>query len=383
VLREHHGAGVRELIEHLLANDLAAAAPSLVRHHLLLGKSERGDVTLDPYETNLLICGTSGSGKSTITSGLLERLCKRGHQYAIVDPEGDYAADERAVVLGAPKRAPLVSEIIDVLKHPTDNVVANLLGLAVEHRPEFFAQLQPGLSDLRTRSGRPHWLVIDEAHHLLPAGWEPASELPLRPHGTIYVTVHPERVASPVLATINTVITVGEAPARTLRDLCKVRGVPAPVMIHDDRKLPAGQALYWRVGAPEAVVVQIEPTKTEMTRHSRKYMEGNLGRDRAFYFRGPEGKLNLKAHNLQLFLHLAAGVDDETWLFHLRGGHYSRWLATQVKDGDLADEVGRIERDGSLTARQSRAEVRAAVEKRYTLPADKASGVIDYDGQRL
>jgi hydroxymethylpyrimidine pyrophosphatase-like HAD family hydrolase len=383
LLREHHGAGVRELIDHLLDDDLASVVPALARHQLLLGKAEHGEVTIDPYEANLLICGTSGSGKSTITNGLLERLCKRGYQYAIIDPEGDYATDEHAVVLGAPKRVPLVSEIIDVLKHPTDNVVANLLGIAVEHRPEFFAQVLPGLSDLRTRTGRPHWLVVDEAHHLLPAGWEPAAALPPRPHGTLYVTVHPERVAAPILATINRVIAVGEGPARTLRELCAVRGLEPPAMISDEDRLPAGQALYWHVGAPEAVVVQIEPTKSERTRHSRKYMEGNLGRDRAFYFRGPQGKLNLKAHNLQLFVHIADGVDDDTWMFHLRRGHYSTWVRTQVKDEGLADALERIERDYSLSAEQSRAAVRDGVDKRYTLPADKASGIIDSDGQRL
>jgi hypothetical protein len=148
-------------------------------------------------------------------------------------------------------------------------------------------------------------------------------------------------------------------------------------MIPDDQKLPPGQALVWRIGAPEAHVVVAEPTKTEMKRHSRKYMEGNLGRDRAFYFRGPEGKLNLKAHNLELFLHLSDGIDDATWLFHLHAGDYSRWLRAEVKDAELADEVGVIERDYAMAPPESRAAVRAAVEKRYTLPADKPSGVVD------
>lgn len=383
VTRAGHGAGVRELIERVLANDLAEVAPRLTRHHLPLGRAAHGEITIDPYEANLMICGTSGSGKSTITNGLLERLGKRGYQYAIVDPEGDYATHEQAVVLGAPTRAPLVSEILDVLKHPTDHVVANLLGVGVDDRPEYFAQLLPRLSDLRTRTGRPHWLVIDEAHHLLPAGWAPASDLPLRPHGTVYVTVHPERVAPAVLATINTVIAVGEGPARTLRELCDVCRIPTPASIPADHKLPAGQALYWRVGTPEAFVVQIEPTKTERTRHSRKYMEGNLGRERAFYFRGADGKLNLKAHNLLTFLSIGEGVDDDTWLFHLRRGDYSRWLRSQVKDAELAGEIERIERDAALSAPDSRAAIRAAVEKRYTAPADKPSGLIDSDGARL
>lgn len=383
VLDSHHGAGVAELIDHLLADDLATASERvLARHHLVLGKSEQGEITLDPYEANILVCGTSGSGKSTITNGLLERLSKCGYQYAIVDPEGDYATDEHAVVLGAPKRAPLVSEILDVLKDPADNVVANLLGIALDHRPEFFAQLLPALTDLRARGGRPHWLVVDEAHHLLPAEWAPASLLPARPHGTLFITVHPELMAPSMLATINTVIVLGDDPARTLRDLCELRDLPIPEIAVGAGRLPPGHALFWRVGAPEAFVVQAEPTKTERTRHSRKYMEGNLGKDRAFYFRGPDGKLNLKAHNLELFLHMADGVDDDTWLFHLRGGDYSMWMRAQVKDGELADEIEAVERDEALPPAESRAQVRAAVEKRYTAPVDKPSGIVDPEEPR-
>jgi HAD superfamily hydrolase (TIGR01484 family) len=381
VLERDHGAGVRELIDHLLEDDLRPLGASLVRHHLplgqALGQAEGGPVTLDPYEGNVLICGTSGSGKSTITNGLIERLCKHGYQYAIVDPEGDYPAPERGVVLGAPARAPLVAEILDVLKQPSDSVSANLLGIAVNDRPAFFAQLLPGLSDLRTRTGRPHWLVIDEAHHMLPAGWAPAADLPPRPHGTLYITVHPELMAPSVLAAINTLIATGEGPARMVRELCRLRELPEPSMIPDEQRLPAGQALYWRVGAPEAIVVQVEPTRTERTRHSRKYMEGNLGRDRAFYFRGPDGKLNLKAHNLLMFLTMGDGVDDDTWLFHLRAGDYSAWLRGEVKDGELADAVAKIEQDGARSASDSRAAVRSEIEQRYTAPADQPSGIVD------
>src|SRR6266446_10126510 len=51
-------------------------------------------------------------------------------------------------------------------------------------------------------------------------------------------------------------------------------------------------------------------------RHSRKYAEGELGEDKSFYFRGQEGSLNLRAQNLVLFLQIAEGVDDGTWLYH-------------------------------------------------------------------
>jgi len=41
--------------------------------------------------------------------------------------------------------------------------------------------------------------------------------------------------------------------------------------------------------------------------------EGKLGDDKAFFFRGPEGKLRLRATNLIMFLEMADGVDDATW----------------------------------------------------------------------
>src|SRR5262249_52432291 len=62
--RADHGAGVVELIEELTANDLAAREPRLMRHHVLLGTRDDGsEMRVAPYGVNLLLVGTSGSGK--------------------------------------------------------------------------------------------------------------------------------------------------------------------------------------------------------------------------------------------------------------------------------------------------------------------------------
>jgi len=53
----------------------------------------------------------------------------------------------------------------------------------------------------------------------------------------------------------------------------------------------------------------------ERMRHHRKYAEGDL-RWHSFYFRGPDGRHNLKAQNLAIFCQIAQGIDEETWLFH-------------------------------------------------------------------
>ena len=112
-----------------------------------------------------------------------------------------------------------------------------------------------------------------------------------------------------------------------------------------------------------------QPSHTERHRHTRKYAEGELPPDRSFYFRGPQGKLHLRAQNLMLFLQMADGVDDETWMYHLRKGDYSHWFREMIKDDELAGEAETIEKLPNISPADSRKLIKAAVEKRYTQPA--------------
>jgi len=69
-----------------------------------------------------------------------------------------------------------------------------------------------------------------------------------------------------------------------------------------------------------------------------------------------------------LFIQIAEGIDDDTWLHHLRQGDYSRWFREAIKDDKLADETSKIEAAPELSASQSRRLIKELVEKRYTLP---------------
>jgi HAD superfamily hydrolase (TIGR01484 family) len=367
VTRGDHGAGVIELCEALLRDDLREIEPRLARHSILLGARENGEeFKLQPYGVNILIAGPSGVGKSTLAGGFLERLAERGYQFCIVDPEGDYSTFEGAVVLGDNRRAPNVDEVLELLDRPSQNLVINLLGIALDDRPTFFAGLLPRLQELRATRGRPHWTVVDEAHHLLHSSWDPAGlTVPQQMRGTLMITVHPESVSPAALSVVDLVIAVGDGPERTLAEFSLAIGQPPPALA--PLELQTGEAVAWFCRSSEPPFwFRSEPQKGERQRHHRKYAEGELAPELSFYFRGPEGKLNLRAQNLQVFVQLADGVDDETWLHHLRGGDYSGWFRLTIKDDELADEVAQIEQNLSLDAAQSRAAVREAIEKRYT-----------------
>ena len=61
-------------------------------------------------------------------------------------------------------------------------------------------------------------------------------------------------------------------------------------------------------------------------------------------------------------------LDEPSWEFHRRRGDYSRWIGLAIKDADLAREIRAIEQAASSPA-EARDAVRAAIERRYTLPA--------------
>jgi HAD superfamily hydrolase (TIGR01484 family) len=364
------GDGVVELIEQMLASDLSALEPRLTRAEIELGQDERGaKVTVHAYGRRLLVCGTSGSGKSTLTTGFLERLTEKRYQFCLFDPEGDYTAFEDTIVVGDEQTAPKNDEIVDLLIGGDKNVVVNLLGVPLEQRSAFFAALLARLMECRTRWGRPHWIVVDEAHHMLPEGHVIlADALEHLPAGLLLVTVHPERLAARILAAIDTLIVVGEAPEDAFQAFARAAGTLAPHV--GDARLPPGEALVWSPARARNVVrMRTTPPKAERHRHRRKYAQGALGEDKSFYFRGPSGALNLRAHNLALFLQIADGVDDETWMHHLRQHDYSHWLRDAIKNPQLADEVYALEGQPELGPRASRGKIREAIEKIYTLPA--------------
>jgi hydroxymethylpyrimidine pyrophosphatase-like HAD family hydrolase len=364
------GSGVLELIERVIADDLASLASRGGRHNVVLGTSAGRPLALSAFEaSHILVCGTSGSGKSTFTAGLLERLSGAGLQYCIVDPEGDYEHFEDSVSLGSSKQPPVIAQVVDLLSRPRQNVAINLLGVKLADRPAFFASLAPPLFELRKRTGRPHWLVIDEAHHMLPRDSDAAALALIADFpGVLFVTVHPDHIAPAAIASVHWLVVLGRSVAEMVDNVaCKIgiappRGVP--------NSSPAGYALAWRIARGDAPVeIAVVPPRQEQRRHIRKYASGELGDDRSFFFRGPENKLNLRAQNLELFCQIAEGVDDDTWQYHLDSEDYSRWIRDCIKDTDLADEVAAIEARSERSVAETRHDVCAAIAQRYTSPA--------------
>lgn len=180
----------------------------------------------------------------------------------------------------------------------------------------------------------------------------------------MYVTVEPGSVSHSALMDVNVVVTTARGAHETLFAFARATGREPP-------ELPdvSEDPIYWRVEEHTALAVSVAAPQEEHLRHARKYARGDLGPDRSFVFRGPKGALHLRAQNLALFVQIASGLDDGTWLYHLHRGDYSRWMGDAIKDPDLANDVRGVEVRADMPAHESLARVREAIERRYTLPA--------------
>jgi HAD superfamily hydrolase (TIGR01484 family) len=367
VTKGDHGAGVEELINHLLKDDFAEADKYLQKHYLPLGKDKAGnDFKISPYRDGMLLVGSSGGGKSTFTSAFLENLIAAKYQFCLIDPEGDYLDFPDTVIVGDAEHEPLIEEIIKLLENPEQNIIICTLSIALDKRPAFFNSLLPHLIDLRNRKAHPHWIILDEANHLLPRETEPSFfNIPHHLKNFLLITTQPVRVNLSIMKHIDAVVVVGDKPAEQLKQYASIKSLSLDSIHIPD--LEKGEALIWEPMRKKdpAVITHITP-KQLTKRHIKKYAAGTMDYNN-FYFKGPEGKLNLKAYNVIVFMQLAEGVDDDTWMFHLKRHDYSNWFRDALHDNELADLAKEIETKDNQP-KSSKEKILKLVVERYTLP---------------
>jgi hypothetical protein len=289
---------------------------------------------------------------------------------AFVDPEGDYSELSMLVTLGEEHAPPSIVEAQQLLYRSDISIRLNLVAVPFSIRPAFLNDFYERTYRFRERTGRPQFLIIDEAHHLFPARSDqdstPISRLPAQ--GLIMATVHPSFIARPVLNMIDSVIALGTAPAETLAGFARVTERSQPETLPNETG--ETHALLWdvRTGeSPEWLV--LDPCQSHHVRHRRKYAAGDVGILRSFYFRGPDNHLNVRAENLIRFMELADVVDDRTWDFHLRRGDYEKWVRNVIRDEECANSIRRIQSDFALSPRETRQRIVDVICDRYTLPA--------------
>ncbi|MBZ8131988.1 HAD family hydrolase [Afifella sp. IM 167] len=361
VLGADHGAGVAELIARILQEDLDILPPE--RLGLFVGSDPQGEPVYLEADRCALVVGPSGAGKSQLGTLLAERMVERGFEFCIFDPEGDYEALEHAVTVGDRVKPPSAAEVMRLLRETGVNVVVNAVALGLAERESLFAEMLPAVAELKARSGRPQWIIVDEAHHVLPATAEDMNGTLKGLPATVFLTIGPNLIAESALKEVDAVLAFGRDAPATVSGIAQALGRPPP---HAHAPQDRDEVLFWDLHAQgPARLLHLGAPHQAHRRHKGKYVAGDVGEWQAFWFRGPDRAVSLPARNLSEFLQIGFAVDDATWNHHLIAGDYTRWFRAIIKDEELARQAEALAAEPQLSPAESRERLRAAITRRY------------------
>jgi hydroxymethylpyrimidine pyrophosphatase-like HAD family hydrolase len=209
VTTDHHGDGVLEIVAGLIEHDLSKMPPRKPRRTLCLGKDEEGnDVVLPRRRASILASGEPADTRE-FCMAVLDRLCRKGYQVCVLDTRGDYLQFKAAVTFGTLDNPPAVIEVLTALEKPDVQTVVCLAAVPEEERHEFVERLLLPLRKLREKTGRPHWIVVDEAIDLLAASAHEEDSPSMGAENTIYVSTDPTALAPEILASVHGFVACG------------------------------------------------------------------------------------------------------------------------------------------------------------------------------
>jgi hydroxymethylpyrimidine pyrophosphatase-like HAD family hydrolase/energy-coupling factor transporter ATP-binding protein EcfA2 len=359
-----HGLGVAELIQRIIEDDKGLVFAR--RLGLPIGTDREGHRVYFMPHQNILVIGDSGCGKSRFAKMLTERMVEKEFEFCIIDPEGDYYGLEHSVAIADGSTVPRTEEALRLLRETGVNVVVNTVALSLAERQRLVSETLVPISELKARTGRPHWIIVDEAHQLFPAGPGASLKLPDVFPASIFNTASPERISNNILKKIDVVVAFGKASFDKLRCLRDSLGLSGRLQ---DVELRDNEAVIWFRNRDSTVIpVDIDSPRQFHRRHIGKYAVGDVGEWHSFYFRGPHNRMNLRAKNVCEFVHISTQLDDDIWEHHLRAHDYSAWFRNVVKDEELACQAEQIERDSTLKPHESRALLSRMILSRYAAP---------------
>jgi hypothetical protein len=118
------------------------------------------------------------------------------------------------------------------------------------------------LREVRATTGRPHWILVDEAHDLLPASSDAEDSPATGAENTIYVTDDPMALAPGILASVDGLAACGETALETIDAFAAAVSWGTPAL--PEQRPREGQAFLWfRKSERPVALIDVATVKAE------------------------------------------------------------------------------------------------------------------------
>ena len=268
---------------------------------------------------NVLIHGDPLSGKSWLAGALVERLVASRYAVCVLDPEGDYHVLARlpGVTWAEIRTERALERLLAHVEHdPAASVVADLSALPHAKKLRLIEAGLARIRQLRGRLGRPHWVVIDEAHYSLHGEGIRPEAIDLEAKGFCLATYRSSWLRDSVVKAMDLVVL---ARTTAVEELAFLRSAFAGPTTAVERavavlpELPRGEFVMLQpneTGPREARAFVPAHRVTRHVRHLRKYADSVTSPERRFFFRDPGGRVVWAADSLNSFRQAVAAVED-------------------------------------------------------------------------
>ncbi|MDH4277277.1 MAG: HAD hydrolase family protein [Acidimicrobiia bacterium] len=380
VIDSADGVGIIELVDDLL--ETAVFWQRRRQQQITLGDDDDGDpVRIPAQPANLIVSGGSGDGKSYLAGLIAEQLIDLEYSVLIVDPEGDHVGLDTlrpAVVLGDNGPAPPPEIVVNLLKRSDACVILDLSALTSANRRRYLADLPAAVEACRRTYGRPHWVLIDEAHQSIAPTEAALGAIDLAASGYCLITWRPDELPAPFIAGTDMVLamTTPNPDPQTVDLLAAVSHLPRRD-VAERVTGPTGSVVVASRSQPSRLQrAHLASRTTHHLRHEHKYDAEGTPPHRAFWFRNERDQLTgAVAHNLHELEtelgHCARGVIRH----HARLGDFSRWVNDVFRNRRLAARIGAIESaiqpaSGAATVDAARLELIGELHRRHHAQAE-------------
>jgi hydroxymethylpyrimidine pyrophosphatase-like HAD family hydrolase len=370
VLPGENGRGVAAAITGTILGDLLPVARSS-RHRVALGwvVETSEPATIPARGVNVLVHGDPLSGKSWLAGGLVERLVGARYSVCVIDPEGDYRVLGRLTgvtwaAIGSEEA--LDEALTNFERDPSVSVVADLSALPHARKVAVIEHGLRVIRDLRRRLGRPHWIVLDEAHYLLHGDGVADDAVGIEDRGFCLITYRPHWLRPSVAKALDILILARTTAEGELAFLGSCLPAAWGHGILDSlSSLPPGEFLMMQLDGDGAALTFVPaPRETAHVRHRRKYADTNVPFEERFLFRRPDGSVVAAAQSLHEFRRAVARIEASVLGHHAARGDFSRWVLDIFSDRELARQLRKAE---SRWLRGELPDLRHAIERLVSL----------------
>jgi len=346
-----NGQAVAAAITGSLLGGLLPVARS-PRHRIPLGwvVETSEPVTIPARGVNVLIHGDPLSGKSWLAGALVERLIGARYTVCVIDPEGDYRVLGRLAGVTCAEigsEAEMEEALGAFEQDPSVSVVADLSTLPHARKLRALERGLRVIRDLRRRLGRPHWVLLDEAHYSLHREGVADDAVGIEERGFCLATYRPRWLRPSVVKALDVFIlarTTAEPELTFLRSCLPAAATGSHGVLASLPGLPPGEFVVVQPeGDGSALTFVAAPRETSHVRHLTKYADALVPSGERFLFRRPDGSAVAAAQSLHDFRRVVAVVEDAVLAHHAGRGDFSRWVLDVFSDHELARQLRKTE----------------------------------------